>query len=211
MEILRGRVYAEAQSRKIPESIYEHFRENFKIKQTDKVLELGVGNGEFISFLSKFTTHVHGIDINPEAVNTAKLKNPNAQILVATAENLPYADETFDRVVSVHTLEHIHDLGQALREMYRVTKNPGFHFHIVPFDYVSKVEGSILDALKVYPKNPLKAFLLANKIHQRSFTDKSISDMANVVTPFGIFWGKFSVFKLPVRFNTSMLFYKSSV
>ncbi|MBI4096253.1 MAG: class I SAM-dependent methyltransferase [Candidatus Levybacteria bacterium] len=208
MEILRDKSYAEAQSRRIPRTIYERFDRRLQIKPSDKVLEIGVGNGEFLSYLSQFTPHVYGVDNDPQAVNSAQLRSPNAKVAIANAENLPFANDTFDKVVSIHALEHIDDLERTIVELHRVTKIRGQHYHIVPVDYVCRAEGSFFDALKMRPKNPLKALFLAHKIHKRSFTDKIIFTM-NQDAPFTIAAGKFLVRELPPRYNTGIFLLKT--
>jgi ubiquinone/menaquinone biosynthesis C-methylase UbiE len=43
-------------------------------------------------------------------------------ILKATAENIPFKDESFDVVYSSHVLEHVTDEVKSLEEMKKVLK-----------------------------------------------------------------------------------------
>jgi ubiquinone/menaquinone biosynthesis C-methylase UbiE len=48
------------------------------------------------------------------------------------AEALEFEDESFDIILSVHAIEHIPPLSQALAEMARVLKPAGQALHIYP-------------------------------------------------------------------------------
>lgn len=53
--------------------------------------------------------------------------------VVGVAERLPFADGTFDGVISVAVLEHVRDPFQCARELVRVLKPGGVCFAAVPF------------------------------------------------------------------------------
>jgi len=50
---------------------------------------------------------------------------PDARFTVSAAEALPYADDTFDLVLSHEVIEHVADDRQVLREMMRVLRPGG--------------------------------------------------------------------------------------
>ena len=52
--------------------------------------------------------------------------------LLADGQVLPFKDQTFDSVVSSHTVEHFPDPVKALRECVRVLKVGGYMVHIIP-------------------------------------------------------------------------------
>jgi ubiquinone/menaquinone biosynthesis C-methylase UbiE len=71
---------------------------------------------------------VHGIDIAPEAVNEAAKRYPDFDVRCGDVRALPYADSSFDLVVSNSTLDHFRapeDIDRALRELHRVLKSSG--------------------------------------------------------------------------------------
>ncbi len=84
-----------------------------------RVLEVGCGRGYLARRLAEMNT-VTACDI---AV-PAKLKNDGSGVryVAANAETLPFADASFDYVVSTHTLEHVQDLSAAVRELRRVAR-----------------------------------------------------------------------------------------
>ncbi|MBK9638573.1 MAG: class I SAM-dependent methyltransferase [Bacteroidetes bacterium] len=113
-------------------------------KQFDTVLELGCGIGYQSAFLSKISTKVIATDLEEEDLATHapgmkkakslhdQLNIKNVELIPCSAEELPFADQSFDMVYSSHVLEHIPDRSKALKEIYRVLKPGGIHFCVVP-------------------------------------------------------------------------------
>ncbi len=63
------------------------------------------------------------------------------------ATALTFADATFDRVVSMHTIEHVPDLPGAFAEMARVLKPGGKMVHVYPWEPIrgySAAPGALL-------------------------------------------------------------------
>lgn len=83
------------------------------------LLEVGCGNGYLAGLLSDLSA-VTAVDIiiSP-ATRTAY---PQVDFKEANMEILPFPDNSFDTVVSTHTLEHVKDLPAAMRELRRVTR-----------------------------------------------------------------------------------------
>ena len=52
--------------------------------------------------------------------------------MMATAESLPVADNTYDAIICLGSLEHFLDVGSAVDEMKRVSKPEGLFFILVP-------------------------------------------------------------------------------
>jgi len=57
--------------------------------------------------------------------NQIKLESPHPPIIKADAVCLPFQNETFEKVISFHSLEHILNPYMALMEIYRVLKTDG--------------------------------------------------------------------------------------
>jgi len=75
-----------------------------------------------------------------ELLESNLITNARTRLLDATAENLPFDDNTFDAVISVAVLEHVRDLDVSMREAIRVLKPGGLLWANVP-NYNSIYEG----------------------------------------------------------------------
>ena len=94
-----------------------------------RVLEVGVGLGtDFVRFV-RAGADATGIDLTEAAVTTVRdrlaLKGLEADLRVADAERLPFADSGFDLVYSWGVLHHTPNTEQALDEVRRVLKPGG--------------------------------------------------------------------------------------
>jgi len=68
---------------------------------------------------------VTGIDISTGGVRIAQEYCPEADIDVGNAEALPYADDTFDSLTCIGSIERMLDREKVLKEALRVTKKEG--------------------------------------------------------------------------------------
>jgi len=66
-----------------------------------------------------------GLDANPEMLAVARRKRADIEWRDGRAESLPFADASFDAVVSQFGLMFFGDRAAALREMWRVLRNGG--------------------------------------------------------------------------------------
>jgi ubiquinone/menaquinone biosynthesis C-methylase UbiE len=90
---------------------------------TGRVLELGVGTGLNLPYYAAAETVV-GVDPDPHMLRRAR-KRGGAELVEASAEQLPFADESFDTVVAALSLCTIPDVGAALAEARRVLRPGG--------------------------------------------------------------------------------------
>jgi hypothetical protein len=100
----------------------------FTILKPQRTLEIGCAIGAIVSHLATFDVEAHGIDVSEWAVDHKLHEN----VIVASADALPYEDNYFDVVYSVHALEHLPTAikDKALSEISRVCR--GFQFHMIP-------------------------------------------------------------------------------
>lgn len=90
-----------------------------RVRPGETVLDVGCNSGYFVLFCP-IECEVTGVDINPRLVERARQRLKDAR--VAEAENLPFADKTFDVVNVAEILEHVHDPEKVLREAARVAR-----------------------------------------------------------------------------------------
>ncbi len=87
------------------------------------VLENGCGVGMYLDHLRPHTHDLTGLDIEFERVKEALARN--VKTLNAVGEYLPFAENSFDLILSHEVLEHVQDDFSAVREMVRVLKPGG--------------------------------------------------------------------------------------
>jgi len=88
-----------------------------------RVLDAGCGLGKYVAAFRRFTDAAYGVDLDPEKVAQAAECLPNVQ--VASVEALPFANGSFDMVLSNEVIEHVSDDRAAVAEAVRVLKPGG--------------------------------------------------------------------------------------
>jgi SAM-dependent methyltransferase len=89
-----------------------------------QALDVGCGEGRFCRMLRQHGVKSTGIDPTPALIAAARARDAGGHYLRAAAESLPFADETFDLVVSYLSLIDVPDIQSAIPEMARVL-SPG--------------------------------------------------------------------------------------
>ena len=98
-----------------------------KLTREHNVLDLGCGRGASIEYLHKeYQIRAVGIDASKQLLQTAKAKNPYAQIIFAKADALPFFGGSFQAVFAECTLSLMDNLGEVLNEAYRVLRLNGW-------------------------------------------------------------------------------------
>ncbi len=114
-------------------SVLIHWRSDLVKDLTGDVLEIGVGKGENLGYY-RMADRVWSVEPDQrraeDARRTAGSTGVRASVEVATAENLPYAENSFDQVVCSLVFCSVENQRQALAEIRRVLK-PGGTLHMV--------------------------------------------------------------------------------
>jgi phosphatidylethanolamine/phosphatidyl-N-methylethanolamine N-methyltransferase len=120
-------------SHRFTEKTYE------KLDHVEKVLEIGAGTGEHLGFvLHGFDQYVL-TDLDAKTLEVAKDKlgykfGNKVKYETQAAEGLDYLDNSFDRLIATHVLEHIYKPHLSLKEWRRVVKNGGTLSILIPTD-----------------------------------------------------------------------------
>jgi ubiquinone/menaquinone biosynthesis C-methylase UbiE len=94
------------------------------------VLDLGCGAGHASFAVAARAARVTALDLTPEMLEIVRREAgarglPNVETVRGLAESLPFADASFDLVVTRFSAHHWHDVPRALREARRVLKPGG--------------------------------------------------------------------------------------
>ena len=93
-----------------------------ELKGAKDVLSVGCGPAIIEAGLAEHGFNVTGLDISKEALNQAPDKIRTA---VGSAENMDFADSSFDAVIYVASLQFIENYKQAVKQTARVLKPAG--------------------------------------------------------------------------------------
>jgi SAM-dependent methyltransferase len=121
---------------------YELVRERIGTVVGLRILEVACGRGGFVRELARSGAHVTGCDFSLTALRVGQDKlrtlgnGSSAALIQGDAQALPFADESFDLVVSCETIEHVPEVRKALREMWRVAR-PGAKFFLTTPNYAN--------------------------------------------------------------------------
>jgi ubiquinone/menaquinone biosynthesis C-methylase UbiE len=146
---------------------WELIERYLKPTRGEYILDVASGDGYYSRKMASRGAMIEAIDIDPDRISNALTYHdiPNVRYRLGNAEQLPYADAEFDKVVSVCALEHFHDPQKAINEAFRVVKPGGLLvLHVDSFTY-----REISDKLRAYHR---KHYFVENY-----FTIKSLSGL----------------------------------
>lgn len=88
--------------------------------KVNSLLDVGCGNGAFLHCVGERVPTLHGVDRSMVALKYLRVPNT-----VASADNLPFGDGTFEIVSCLEVIEHLPQgtYERALHELTRVAKN----------------------------------------------------------------------------------------
>lgn len=118
----------------------EHFNHGYPLRflpeqQHFKTLEIGAGTGSHLAFEDLSRQDYHCVELRQNMADAIKQRFPQVKATVGDCQRqLPYDDNSFDRIVAVHVLEHLPDLPGCLDEMQRILKPNGIFSIVLPCD-----------------------------------------------------------------------------
>ena len=105
----------------------------WEIQEDDRVLDIGCGGGATLHRMAEKVTsgHVTGVDYSDVSVETSRrnneknIKSGKMDVLEGSVENLPFADDSFDKIITVESFYFWPDPQENLKEVRRVLKEGG--------------------------------------------------------------------------------------
>ncbi|MEK7104199.1 MAG: methyltransferase domain-containing protein [Patescibacteria group bacterium] len=140
------------------------------IKKSDKVLDLGCGNGRFVDIIKEKGGEYFGTDVSENLINIAKENYPHESFQTTESLKLPFSDNCFDIIYSIAVLHHIPSKDfrlEFLQEAKRVLKLGGLF---------------VLTVWK--PKDKQERFLKAKFLLKKIFGLARGLDFGDVVEPW---------------------------
>ena len=116
------------------------------------VLDIACGTGYGIGLMQAKASFVTGVDVDIDAARQASNEcTENTAVLLGNGVGLPFADDTFDVVTSFETLEHLHERGAFIAELYRVVRPNGMLLLSTPnANYTQPIDGKPLNQFHVH-------------------------------------------------------------
>jgi SAM-dependent methyltransferase len=129
------------------------------------VLDIGCGSGGFCALAAARGAKVAGIDVDADAVESARRLAPTAEIRLGLMEDLPWRDGAFDVVTTFNAVQYALDIGLALEEAARVTRSGG-RIAVCKWDspgeneffaFLAELGGTPLDEHRLPARDPVEA------------------------------------------------------
>jgi ubiquinone/menaquinone biosynthesis C-methylase UbiE len=114
--------------------LYLQWLRELEPKPGGRLLDLSCGLGYFLKAAREHdaSLRLEGLDHSAYAVRKAQAMVPQAKVRRGDALKQPYADDRFDTLTCIGSLEHYPDPEQGLAEIHRVLKPGGKAFIYVP-------------------------------------------------------------------------------
>lgn len=137
-------------------------------KKGDRVLEIGFGNGAFIKEIVEQTEpgNYTGIDISDTMLKTAKKRNRSlintrkAKLVKAHAGQLPFADQSFEKVFTVNTIYFWEKPQQVMQEIKRVLRPGGVYVVALGTKEAMEKNGYFKERFKLYTKEDVEKLFI---------------------------------------------------
>lgn len=98
--------------------------QELELKPREKILEIGCGNGYYLNLLNRLELNLNltGIDNDRHALNDAQkfISDKKVKLILGDASNLPFKNNSFDKVIISEVIEHVQKEDQVLSEIHRV-------------------------------------------------------------------------------------------
>jgi SAM-dependent methyltransferase len=122
-----------------------------------RILDVGCGTGAMLPLLAEYG-ETRGVDSEPAAVDYCRTQGERVEL--ASAVELPFADESFELVTMLDIVEHVDDEAGALSEAARVLVPDGLALVTVPaYQWMWGAQDEISHHRRRYTRARLRAAL----------------------------------------------------
>lgn len=150
-------------------SLFKVLVRRLEPKPGEKILDVGCSRGFYVKAMEAYTSDVIGVDNSAASVSNAVSEN----VELGDATQLRFADDSFDKVFSLHTIEHLPDPRALLSEIGRVLKPGGMAVIVYPWELFRGMQ-AIGAAIRLY-RNPFRA----GRIHLHRLTPARVRAFLN--------------------------------
>ena len=119
--------------------------------QGDSILDVGCSRGFYVKAMEAYTRNVTGVDNSEISVSEAV----SDKVEWGDATSLRFEDGTFDKVYSLHTIEHLPNPRALISEIERVLKPGGTAIVVYPWELFRGMQ-ALGAAVRLY-RNPFRA------------------------------------------------------
>jgi SAM-dependent methyltransferase len=118
--------FSEEDIRQVAAEYFDVFTEA-ELRQVESALDVGCGSGRWSRFLAPYVSELHAVDPSEACFvaqrNLSEFKH--AHVARAAADNLPFAENSFDLVICLGVLHHIPDTKGALKAICKHIRSGG--------------------------------------------------------------------------------------
>jgi len=109
---------------------YRYLKSFHDIKDSEKLVDIGCGRGDFLKEFAGISQSYFGVDIDQDHID----KTDIPLFIIANTEVLCFRDSSFDIIYSSHTIEHVADIDSMFSEFSRILKPRGKAILIYPWE-----------------------------------------------------------------------------
>ena len=102
------------------------------LRPDSRYLDVSCGDMQMLAAATGITPRACGLDVSAAALAAGRKRHGPLAVVQGVARRLPFADDSFDRVSCIGSLEHYPDASVALREIRRVLAPGGRVLFTVP-------------------------------------------------------------------------------
>jgi ubiquinone/menaquinone biosynthesis C-methylase UbiE len=140
---------------------------SLKPQKEEMILDLGSGDGVWYNELRKRGLNVVGIDVSEVDLRKAKKRAENMNLthnfILSSGQFMPFKENTFDKIFSISTFEHISNDIDVFKECHRILKSNGIIVVSVPTDKVSYIAKLVLKMPSFIKKHFFSSIVVNSK------------------------------------------------